>query len=237
QYAKATADLHLGGSLTTQDLRIARLVVWPDADLAGSRNHARSTSGMWMELQSADGARSWPLMWHSKRQTATAGSTCEAEVISLAVSLRREALAMQDFLCQALGREVHMVVREDNTQCISAVERGMSAALRHLNRTQRISVSFLNEVLCGGHLGCTIEYAESSTHKGDLFTKTLSPTAFASALARIQMRATEQPVTPPPKGGVENKVGSRADKGESDRGRVSGRQNARAHPGTVGGRR
>eukprot|EP00972_Heterocapsa_arctica_P114768 16444207-Heterocapsa_arctica.AAC.1 len=57
---------------------------------------ARSTSGLWLEVRSADGERCWPLSWRSKRQGSTASSTCEAEYISMATSCKAEALPMVD---------------------------------------------------------------------------------------------------------------------------------------------
>eukprot|EP00972_Heterocapsa_arctica_P001427 208673-Heterocapsa_arctica.AAC.1 len=69
-----------------------KIVMSPDADLAGDMEMARSTSGLWLEVRSADGERCWPLPWRSKRQGSTASSTCEA----MATALKAEALPMVD---------------------------------------------------------------------------------------------------------------------------------------------
>ena len=72
----------------------------PDADLNGNMETSKSTSGLWVELVSADGLRTWPLAWRSKRQCSTASSTQEAETISMATGLKSEGLPMQDlFTC------------------------------------------------------------------------------------------------------------------------------------------
>eukprot|EP00972_Heterocapsa_arctica_P059558 8783674-Heterocapsa_arctica.AAC.1 len=68
----------------------------PDADLQGDMETTKSTSGLWLEVRSADGARCWPLTWRSKRQGSTASSTCEAEYISMANGLKQEAIPMVD---------------------------------------------------------------------------------------------------------------------------------------------
>ena len=115
QYVRCSAGLELHGSLSKDDLSTAILVMSPDADLANDLETSKSTSGLWLELQSACGTRCWPLSWRSKRQSSTASSTCEAEVISAATALKAEALPMLDLLEQALGRQIKLLCLEDNT--------------------------------------------------------------------------------------------------------------------------
>ena len=80
----------------------------PDASLNGDMETSKSTSGLWVELVSADGLCTWPLAWRSKRQGSTASSTPEAETISMATGLKGEGLPMQDLFSAALGRTVHL---------------------------------------------------------------------------------------------------------------------------------
>jgi len=98
QYVNSTTDYELHGSLSSQDFDTVSLVMSPDADLANDLETSKSTSGLWLELLSSDGLRSWPLGWKSKRQGSTASSTCESEVISAATALKGEALPMLDLL-------------------------------------------------------------------------------------------------------------------------------------------
>ena len=130
QYVATRPDLRLHSTLSTEDFADAQLVMSPDADLAGDLETAKSTTGMFLELRSRDGARSWPLSWRSKRQGSTATSTCEAEYIAMSTSARAEAIPMQIFLEAALGRRIDQVCLEDNTLCLGAVKSGYSAALR-----------------------------------------------------------------------------------------------------------
>ena len=139
QYVARKLDLRLHSTLSTEDFADAQLVMSPDADLAGDLETAKSTTGMFLELRSRDGERSWPLPWRSKRQGSTATSTCEAEYIAMSTSARAEAIPMQIFLEAALRRHVDLVCLEDKTQCLGAVKSGYSAALRSLPRTERIS--------------------------------------------------------------------------------------------------
>ena len=134
QYTQHAADLELVSELSSEDLQTAVLVMSPDADLAEDPESSKSTSGIRLELRSADGKRCLPLAW-SKRQGSTASSTCEVEIISFATSLKAEVLPMMELLEQALRRPVRLRCLEDNTQCFQAADTGYLAALRHLPRT------------------------------------------------------------------------------------------------------
>ena len=160
--------------------------MFPDADLAGDLETTKSTSRPWIELQSADGKRCWPIACRSKRQGSTASSTYEAETISMATALKSEALPLLELFSEAMNRRVMLECREDNTQCISAVRTGYSAALRHLPRTERIAVGVVSETFASDD--CHIVYQESALHKGDVFTKRLSPAMFEPAIERLGLR-------------------------------------------------
>ena len=166
------------------DLQTETLVMSSDADLAGDLESSKSTSSLWLELRSADDKRCWPLVWKSKRQGFTASSTCEAEMISLATALKSEVLLMLELLEQALCRPVRLRCLEYNTQCLQAAETGYSAALRHLTGTERISVGVVHETFSDKDRH-ELVYQETSSHKGDMFTKRLDPSAFERALTLI----------------------------------------------------
>ena len=181
------ADLELYGTIGTADLSTCEIQLSPDADLNGDMETTKSTSGLWVELTSTDGLRSWPIAWRSKRQGSTASSTPEAETISMATGLKGEGLPMQDLFSTALGRDVHLRCLEDNTTAISAARAGYSPALRHLPRTERISVGVLYEILVERE-DCTLQYQPSAEHKGDMFTKRLDPVTFEAAIKRANLR-------------------------------------------------
>ena len=82
----------------------------------------------------------------------------------MAIALKFEALPLLGLFSGALGRKVTLECREDNTQCISAVKTGYSAALRHLPRTERISMGVVSETFATN--ACRIVCQESSLHKG-----------------------------------------------------------------------
>ena len=183
----------LSGSLATTDLADIAVHAWPDADLAGDVFSTKSTSGRWIELAGKDG-RAMPLSWACRRQGATAGHTQEAETVSLAQCLREEALSLQTLVQDVLRKPVPLVVSEDNTACIQAVRKGYSPTLRHLKRTQRVSVAQLHETFQergaeqDGDGPVSLVHAETKTHKGDLFTKYMAPAPFNDALGRLGVR-------------------------------------------------
>ena len=67
-----------------------KLSLYVDADFAGEKAHARSTSGGYLALAGPN--TFFPLAWVSKRQTSTSRSTTESEIVSLAHSLYSEGL-------------------------------------------------------------------------------------------------------------------------------------------------
>ena len=100
QYINATLDLRLVGSCgdPADDLHLKLFV---DADFAGEREDAKSTSSGYLVLC---GPHTWyPLAWVSKRQTSISRSTTEAEIISLAHSLYTEALPSLQLWERLLG--------------------------------------------------------------------------------------------------------------------------------------
>ena len=186
-YIAHHSDLELFGNISTADLSDCEVVMSPDADLNGDMETSKSTSGLWVELRSADGQRSWPLAWRSKRQGSTASSTPEAETISMATGLKSEGLPMQDLFSVALGRTVHLRCLEDNTTAISAARAGYSPALRHLARTERISLGVLYESFVESG-DCTLQYQVSVEHRDDMFTTRLDPVSFEAAIIRANLR-------------------------------------------------
>eukprot|EP00971_Amphidinium_carterae_P081414 1610790-Amphidinium_carterae.1 len=145
-------------------------IIWTDADLNGDPSDSKSTSGLWVELKSIGCDSSWPVTWNSKRQGGSAYSTCESEIIALNNGIRDEGIPLHSLVEAIVGGNVRLVCREDNTQAISAIQRGYSCyskKLRHLPRIHRISIGALNEMLCGSERVGDLEYHETCTHRAD----------------------------------------------------------------------
>ena len=195
-YLDGALDKFLTGTLSTADVDVVKLISWPDADHNGDYMDTKSTSGFFLEIAGNDG-RGMPLSWGCKKQGSTAQHTDEAEVVSMATSTRNELLPMQMLMQIILQRPVVAEIREDNAAAITAVMKGFSPALRHIYRTQRISLGFLHELVVpdpersGDESEGRIELIKepTATHKGDMFTKELEPKDFERALDLIRMRA------------------------------------------------
>ena len=117
-----------------------------------------------------------------RRQGATSGSTAEAETVALCSSVKQDGIPFMeilDFMLCESRRPIELVCRVDNTQCLAAVRRGYSKKLRYLERTQRIAIGSVHELLERGEINC--EYWQTDTHRGDSFTNWLVPTTVLAA--------------------------------------------------------
>ena len=91
---------------------------------------------------------------------------------------------------QILGRPTPIKVQEDNEACIVACKKGYSPNMRHLQRTERINMGFVYDCINLPAMEdgpITILKAETAEHKGDMFTKFLSPADFEKACKMIRM--------------------------------------------------
>ena len=80
-YIHTTADYRLVGRVGDPKEKL-KLRLYADADFAGCRLTARSTSGGFLVLVGPN--TFFPLTWLSKRQTSVSRSTTESEVVALA---------------------------------------------------------------------------------------------------------------------------------------------------------
>ena len=183
QYIASTPHYRLVGTIQDkpEDLEL-RLFV--DADFAGDRSTARSTSGGFLVLTGPSSF--FPLAWISKRQTSTSRSTTESEVVSLAHSLYQEGLPALQLWELLLARSVTLRVHEDNQATILVVKKGYSPKLRHITRTHKVNLSCLSEVFRDD--SAEIEYTHTDDQAADIFTKALPPHKWAAALILLGIR-------------------------------------------------
>ena len=88
---------------------------------------------------------------------------------------------------EMLGVRVPIRCRIDNSQAITAINKGYSKKLRYLQRCHRVALGALHELVTDPEMKITIEYVESKLQKGDIFTKAMSPASFTSARETIGM--------------------------------------------------
>ena len=72
-----------------------------------------------------------------------------------------------------------------------AIQRGYSKKLRHVNRTQRVNIGFLKDVLDDEFMKYSAEHGPSADNNADIFTKSLLAPKFKAALALIDMYTGE----------------------------------------------
>ena len=89
----------------------------------------------------------------------------------------------------SLDRLVLLRALEDNTACISTVQRGYSPAMRHLQRHCKLSLGFTHEVFFPDKTDpdatfylSELVYCPTDEQKGDWMTKELTPVKFTAAL-------------------------------------------------------
>ena len=83
------------------------------------------------------------LDWYSSRQTATAHSTPEAELLSASKMIRSHLLPLIILWEALLGRSVGGVIHEDNEATIRIIKEGYSPQLRHIQKAHGIAISFV----------------------------------------------------------------------------------------------
>ena len=143
------------------------LVLFCDADLAGDRTDCKSTSGVFMALV---GEHSFvPLAGISKKQTSVSKSTPEAEIVAIDHGICKEGLPGIMLWEAILKKPIQIRLMEDNSAACRVVITGRNPSMRHMSRTQRIDVAWLNERFRDGSF-CFVE-CPTEYQAGDIFTK------------------------------------------------------------------
>ena len=177
-YVKHSKGYRLTGKVG-DPCQALKLCLYTDADHCSGIDHTKSTSGMMMAIE---GPSTWfPLAWSSRRQTATARSTTEAEMISLGSGLFSEAIPAQEFLENTFDRPVVLECLQDNSAVISIVAAGYSPKLRHLSKTQRIELGSIYEVFQDADT--VLLYIKTNKQRADPLTKNLPPVSWTEALS------------------------------------------------------
>jgi hypothetical protein len=170
-YIANSKNIALHGIIDSRDFGNLTVEAYPDADLCGSFDTTRSTSGGFLSLTGKNGTY-MPLEWFSKRQGATSHSTSESEMIALSKILR-ECLVPQMGLWKLLmGKTVPGVIYEDNESAIVIAKSGYSPQLRHLAKHHRISLGLVHDFV--SHEDIELLHISTDKQKGDILTKGLS---------------------------------------------------------------
>jgi len=123
---------------------------------------------------------------HSVKQTATSESTPEAELVAAAKAMKSHGIPLLDLMEALCGRTFVMKGFEDNEATEAIIKNGYSPELRHMKRIHVVSIGRLNECYHGDTKCATMEHADTSTMKADIFTKPfLEPAKWQFALQQI----------------------------------------------------
>jgi hypothetical protein len=151
------SELHLG--------------VYTDADHAGDKTDRVSTSGIMVIIM---GPNTWfPINAISSKQTCQSHSTPESEIVALDKGVKDEAIPLLNLLDIILKRKVKCICWEDNEATIKIVDKGYSAALRHISRIHGVDIGFLHrcyhqEPLCSQF---SLQCCRSADMAADVLTK------------------------------------------------------------------
>ena len=126
-----------------------------------------------------------------RRQGASSSSTAKAETVALCYAVKHEGLPtliLLDALLAGARRPMELIGNVDNTQAITAVHRGYSRKLKFLERTHKCSIGSVHQFIESGQL--CVDYASTLTHRGDGFTKCLTPANVIEARKMVSMIST-----------------------------------------------
>ena len=165
------------------------LQLYCDADLAGDPTSSRSHSGTFIVLWSEDGTF-FPLAWSSKRQGCVSRSTTEAEIVAAAEVVYSDGLPLLDHLEKVLSTKVVSQLCEDNSAAVTILKSGFSAKLRHMNRTHRISIAGLSELIESREI--ELKPTKTEDQLADIATKPLCRAKFLHARKQLQVVSSEQ---------------------------------------------
>jgi len=169
-YLQQTKNSSLRAYVTPSDIDAVELHAYPDADLAGTFDSTKATSGGYVHV--AGPGTFFPLAWYSKRQSATSHSTTEAELISASKMLRESLVPLMSLWSLMLDRRMRGVIHEDNMSTITVIESGYSPQMRHVAKRHRISLGLVHEMVQDPDI--ELKHTSSETQKGDILTTGLA---------------------------------------------------------------
>lgn len=143
------------------------IIAYADADFGGDLDDRKSTSGYVIMRNGG------PLSWKSKKQTITAQSTAEAELIALNFAARDVAWITQLYV--DMGKEIKYptIIHEDNQSAIAICRSPIN---NNTNKHIAIKQGFIKDEVEQGRI--EIEYIPSKEQLADIFTKPLSKSQF-----------------------------------------------------------
>ena len=145
------------------------LRTWVDSDLAGDVATCRSTSGA-VSMACGDFTR-FLLSFHSVRQSRTAQSTGEAELVAVNDGLRKQTLVLQGLLMGLDFTLLETEILSDSSAARGAVAKGRSVNLEYMRRSQKLSIAWLKDAI--EEASVKLGVVDTSVNISDVMTKHL----------------------------------------------------------------
>ena len=173
RYLKGTADL----GITIKKEDGARPLVYCDADYAGDTTDYKSTSGVLVMIGTT------PVCWYSSKQTSTAQSTTDAEIVSM--NLATKEIVWIRNLLKEMGIAIAQPTRLlcDNQSAIMLAHNPVFH-----KRTKHIMVKFRFLIENLEQEEAILEHIKSLLNLADGLTKSLGASLFKSHRNSINMR-------------------------------------------------
>jgi hypothetical protein len=173
RYLKGTADL----GITIKKEDGARPLVYCDADYAGDTTDYKSTSGVLVMIGTT------PVCWYSSKQTSTAQSTTDAEIVSM--NLATKEIVWIRNLLKEMGIAIAQPTRLlcDNQSAIMLAHNPVFH-----KRTKHIMVTFRFLIENLEQEEAILEHIKSLLNLADGLTKSLGASLFKSHRNSINIR-------------------------------------------------
>ena len=167
EYINGSQNERLTGFIGDQKKDLV-LRLFTDADFAGDRSDAKSTSGIFLALV---GPHSFfPLAAQSKKQTSVSHSSAESEIVAANCAVREIGLPAKDLWEVLLKRkDVPLELYEDNQSTSQMMELGKFPTLRHVQRTHGINTTWLSD--CLKRTFFCVKGCHTDRQAADIFTK------------------------------------------------------------------
>jgi len=173
RYLKGTPELGivLGGTEPIEPE--LHLTAYSDSDWAGNHDDRRSTTGFVIQLSGS------VISWTSKRQSAVALSSCEAEYYAISAAVA-EIKWIRQFLEEVLRHDKQLQQSRVVTRGLVDNQSAMSISKNdvHHNRTKHIDIRhhFVRDAITDGII--SLKYIPTEDQLADILTKGLGRVAF-----------------------------------------------------------
>ncbi len=189
-YVMSIVNMIQCGFIARDSMKTAVAALYVDADLAGNPFSSRSTSGGFICLEDQPSGSLLMVDFWGRRQSATARSTCGAELSSLATGIESYVIPTVELMESALDQIARVVIHEDNQAAISEAKRGYSPALRSPQKHHRVMIWVLSELVCRPDF--ELVHISASCQRADGLTKGLNAQSQQLACQVMDMRTPAQ---------------------------------------------